>query len=99
MLTLEIGLSIGKLINAIQDFMTQTGKLTQKFLLLELINFFFFAVLFCFPAMAFIQGALPNLATADPSALAVAKFLRHNKQLKAREGIMDERRYCFFKGK
>lgn len=41
----------------------------------------------------------PDLKTVDPTMLAVAKFLHGNSILKQREGILNGRRYMFFKGK
>lgn len=48
--------------------------------------------------MTSVQVGPPDLKTVDPSALAVAKFLRHHALLKQREGIMNEKRHQFFRG-
>lgn len=48
--------------------------------------------------MTSVQVGPPDLKTVDPTALAVAKFLRHHKELKQREGIMNEKRHQFFRG-
>lgn len=49
--------------------------------------------------MTSIQVIPPDLKTVDPTLLAVAKFIRGHKELKQREGILNDRRYTFFKGK
>lgn len=50
-------------------------------------------------SMTSVKVEAPDLASVDPAALAVAKFLYHNKVLKEREGIIHEKRQQFFRGK
>lgn len=48
--------------------------------------------------MTSIQVAPPDLKKVDPTLLNIAKFLKSQKDLKQREGILNDRRYTFFKG-
>ena len=40
----------------------------------------------------------PDIKSVDPTLVAVAKFMLGHKELKQREGILNEKRYKFFKG-
>lgn len=48
--------------------------------------------------MTSVSVGPPDLKSVDPTALAIAKFLRSNSLLKQREGILNEQRYQFFRG-
>lgn len=48
--------------------------------------------------MTSVTVAAPDLSKVNPSALAVANFLRHNKELKSRKGIIGDKRHDFFRG-
>jgi hypothetical protein len=49
--------------------------------------------------MTSVSVGPPDLKNVDPTALSIAKFLRRHPLLKQREGIINEQRKDFFRGK